>query len=85
MGNLRPDAKIIYESPDKGETVYARYEGETDRWLVGQTNKAKNLLDDIREEQLWSEIRKAARSNRLLQEALDKAKVLYELSKTDES
>lgn len=85
MGNLRPNAKIIYESPDGGETVYARYHGETDKWMIGQSTKAKSLIEEIREEQLWGEIRKAARSNRLLQEALDRAKILYELSKTDES
>jgi hypothetical protein len=83
MGNLKPDAKIIYESPDGGETVYARYEGGTDRWLVGQSATAKSKLDELKEDKLWGEIRRAAKSNSLLQDVLDRAKIIYELSKNN--
>jgi hypothetical protein len=81
MGSLIPNKKIIYESPDGGDTVYARYVGETDRWMVGQSTKAKCRLDEIREDKLWGEIRRAAKSNPLLQEALDRAIMIYYLSK----
>jgi len=83
MGNLRPNANIIYESPDGGETVYARYHGETDKWMVGQSTKARDLLESIREDKLWGEIRRAAKSNKALQDALNRAKIIYELSKKD--
>jgi hypothetical protein len=83
MGSLKPDSKIVYESPDGGETVYARYEGETDRWMVGQSATAKSKLDELKEDKLWGEIRRAAKSNPLLQDALDRAKIIYELSKDD--
>lgn len=83
MGNLRPDAKIIYESPDGGETVYGRYEGETDRWMVGQSMTARSKLDQLREDKLWGDIRRAAKSNTALQEALERAIMIYHLSKND--
>jgi hypothetical protein len=81
MGNLRPGANIIYESPDNGETVYARYAGESERWLVGQSIKAQTRVESIRETQLWHDIRLAAKSNPALQEALERAIIIYELSK----
>jgi hypothetical protein len=83
MGNLKPGATIIYESSDNGDTVYARYAGETERWMVGQSTKAEDLLESIREDKLWGEIRRAAKSNPLLQDAMDRVKIIYELSKDD--
>ena len=80
MGSLRSNTNIIYESPDGGETIYARYQGETDRWMVGQSAKAKSLVDELREKKLWDEIRRAAKSNQILQEALDRAIMIYHLS-----
>ena len=84
MGNLKPDAKIIYESPDGGDTVYARYHGETDKWMVGQSAKAKSLIEELREQKLWGEIHRAAKSNPLLKDALERAKMIYHLSKNNE-
>lgn len=84
MGKLRPGAEIIYESPDGGETVYGRYAGETDRWLVGRSAKAKSLIEELREQKLWGEIHRAAKSNPVLQDALERAILIYELSKKDE-
>lgn len=81
MGKLRPGAEIIYESPDNGETVYARYAGKTDRWMVGQSTKAKSRVEAIQENQLWHDIREAAKSNPSLQDALDRVIIIYELSK----
>jgi hypothetical protein len=83
MGSLIPHKKIIYESPDDGDTVYARYAGETERWMVGQSTQAKDRIDLIKEDKLWGEIRRAARSNQVLQDTLDRVKIIYELSKDD--
>jgi len=85
MGRLRPGAEIIYESPDNGETIYARYAGEQERWMVGQSYKAKSRIDAIRENQLWHDIRETAKSNPALQEALDRAIIIYELGKENGS
>jgi len=39
------------------------------------------LFDHIREDKLWGEIRRAAITNRTIQEALERAKIDYYLSK----
>jgi hypothetical protein len=83
MGNLKPGVKIIYESPDGGDTVYARYRGETDKWMVGQSTKAKSLIEELREQKLWGEIHRAAKTNPLLKDALDRAIMIYHLGKKD--
>lgn len=81
MGSLTPGVTYIYESPDGGETVYARELGKAERRLVGYSAKAKWLLEEARQERLWSDIRTAAQNNPALQEALDRAIIIYELGK----
>lgn len=81
MGDLTPGAKYIYESPDGGETVYAREFGSTERKLVGQSSKARSLVDQIKEDKLWGNIRRAAETNPALQEALERVKIIYFLNK----
>ncbi len=71
----------IFESPDKGETVYVREEGSIHRKLLGQTPKARSLHDDIMESQLWGNIHRAAKINPTLQEAIERVKVTYYLTK----
>jgi hypothetical protein len=76
---------VIYESPDGGETVYVSESGQDPsmRQLHSQSQKANVIRDGIRESQLWHEIRLAAKDNPALQDALDRAIVIYELSKRD--
>ena len=84
MGSLTPGATYIYESPDGGETVYARESGKTEKVMVGQTFKARTVREMVLEAELWENIRKAAKTNPALQDALDRAIVIYQLSKTHE-
>ena len=70
----------VYESPDNGDTVYKRKVGETERELHSVSERRKNLIDEIRESQLWGDIHRAALTNPALQEALDRVKVIYYLS-----
>jgi len=84
MGSLRPGAEYIYESPDGGETVYAREWGSTERRMIGQSLKAAGLVKDLEQDQLWGNIRRAAETNPALQDALDRAIVIYQLSKKNE-
>lgn len=79
MGNLKPGANYVYESPDNGKTVYAREAGSTDRQLVGYSYNNTKLSDD----QLWYEIRAAAKDNPALKNALEQCKILYHLSKKE--
>jgi hypothetical protein len=85
MGTLKPGATYIYERADG--VVYAR-EFKADpqeRVVVGyESGRDYDLVrDNIKENQLWHEIRLAARTNPALQEALNRVKVIYELSKDE--
>jgi len=71
----------VYESSDNGETVYRREIGQTKRELHSVSERRKNLIDEIRENQLWGNIHRAALTNPALQEALDRVKVIYYLTK----
>ena len=84
MGNLKLGKTIIYESPDGGDTVYGRYIRDSKRWMIGQSTKAKDRIEMIKEDKLWGEIRRAAKSNDLLRETLERAIIIYHLSKNDD-
>ncbi len=75
------DQKYIYESPDHGGTIYRRKLGETDRELYHVSNEVSDKLSAIKEDKLWGEIRRAAKSNKVLQDALERVILIYQLSK----
>lgn len=89
MGNLKPGATYIYERSN-GE-VYAREVGQTDRKLIGYEYEHKEKLEidyrgrplheHILEDKMWGEIRRMAPTNPALQKALDRAIMIYRLSK----
>jgi hypothetical protein len=90
MGTLKPGATYIYER--NGEEIYARETGQTERVMIGyqyenkidpRTNDGRPLYEHIKEDQLWGEIRRAAKSNKALQSALDRAIIIYHLSKNN--
>ena len=73
----------IYESPDQGETVYVRQSGSVERTLHGVSERTSNLMDELRESQLWGQIHRAAKTNVALADALDKVKMIYALIKKE--
>ena len=80
MGTLKPGATYIYERADG--IIYAREMGATPgtRFEIGyESTDAYDLHSNIRENQLWNNIRLAAQTNPALQEALEQVKTLYEL------
>ena len=86
MGSLKPGATYIYER--NGDEVYAREFGETKRTLVGydhkpdpRTQDGRPLHDHIMESKMWGEIHRMAPTNPALQKALDRAIMIYRLSK----
>lgn len=79
MGRLTPGATYIYESPDGGDTVYARELGKTERIMIGQNTRAKSLMDAIQEDKLWGDIRRMADTDPAMAELLERAKVYYYL------
>jgi hypothetical protein len=95
MGQLKPGATYIYERD--GDTVYQREVGADPgtRTEVGYDYGAyeerrdadiragmKKRRDDMMEDKLWGNIRRAARTNPALQDVLDHAIMLYHLTKT---
>jgi len=90
MGSLKPGATYIYER--NGDEVYAREFGSKDRKLIGykyqmeekfdpRTNDGRPLIEQIRENKMWGEIHREAKTNPSLQKALDRAIMIYRLSK----
>jgi len=75
--------KYVYESPDSGETVYRRAIGQIERELHSVSEEKKTLLDQIKESKLWGDIHREALTNPSLQQALDRVKVIYYLSKNN--
>ena len=70
---------MIFESPDGGQTVFARPPHIVDRVeiLSPETQELNNLWFQ------WRDILTAAKTNTALKEALDRAQVIYELSRND--
>jgi hypothetical protein len=77
MGTLEPGAQYIYEKADG--ITYARKFGapHNERFEIGRDYQ-RYLKDELR---LWEEIVRAGRTNPALQDALDRAKIVYHLSK----
>ena len=77
MGSLKPDATYIYEKADG--ITYAREFGapHNDRFEIGRDYQ-RFLKDELR---LWEDIVREGRTNQALQDALDRAKLVYHLSK----
>ena len=78
MGNLKPGGAYIYESPDGGETTYAREIGSPpeSRVMIGQSWQAKELV----EQRMWTDIYKHRNQNRALQHAVEECIIIYKLS-----
>ena len=72
----------IYESPDRGETVYRRAHGSTDRELHYISDKRKNLDSELKHSKLWGNIHRAAKSDPALQQMINQIEVYYTLKNT---
>jgi len=87
MGSLKPGATYIYER--QGGIIYAREQGadSNTRFEIGydwelDTNPARvrgASIESIKENQYWHTILIEAKSNPLLQDAIDRVKIIYEL------
>jgi hypothetical protein len=93
MGSLKPGVKLIHERV--GNVVYSREFGADPmtRKVTGwdydknnpkfdpRTSDGRPLRDHIMDSKLWGEIRREAETNPTLQKALDRAIMIYKLSK----
>lgn len=95
MGQLKPGATYVYERV--GNTVYSREVGAdpSTRTEVGYDYETfeerrdydiragmKQRRDALIEAKLWSEIRQTAKTNPTLHDALERAIIIYHLTKT---
>jgi len=96
MGSLKPGATYIYErvgdtvyaresgaDPSTRVAVGYDYDPVTGHKIDydKRTPDGKSFHDQIMEDKMWGEIRRAAKTNPTLQDALERAIVIYELSK----
>ena len=86
MGTLKPGATYVYER--NGSVVYAREHGSTERKVVGYTYDGEGIYEaasagqkDLDNHILWNEVRMAAKTNPTLQKAVERAILIYRLSK----
>jgi hypothetical protein len=96
MGTLKPGATLIHERV--GNVVYAREFGAdpATRQVIGwdydpanpswdpRTSNGRPLIDQLKEDQLWSDLRRAAKTNTAVQDALDRAIEIYHLSNNND-
>lgn len=84
MSQLEPGASYIYERA--GGIIYARKLGDppNQRFEIGRDYDSESVFDDLQQARLWGEIHRAAKTNPALQDAIDRVKLVYELSKQDE-
>ena len=94
MGNLKPGASYVYEREQ--DTVYAReigadpdtrhpigwdYDPAESKRFDARTDDGRPLHEHLMDSKLWGDIRRAAKTNPTLQEAIDRVKIIYHLSK----
>ena len=93
MGNLKPGARLIHERVN--DVVYVREFGadpgtrQVAGWTYDKNNPdfdprtgdGKPLHDHIMDSKLWGDIRQEAKTNPALQTALDRAIMIYRLTK----
>ena len=79
MAQLRPGVTYIYEHVDG--ITYARESGAPagQRFEIGRTIQRQELDQELNDARLWGAIRRAARQDPELQQALDRAIILYRL------
>ena len=95
MGQLKPGATYIYERVE--DTVYQResgadpntrveighdYDTHEERRDADIRAGIKTRRDSMMENKMWDAIRREARTNPTLQDALDRAIIIYNLTKT---
>jgi hypothetical protein len=71
----------VYESPDGGRTVYKRKAGSIERILHSIDPKLEAEMERENQRNKWMDMFNTAERTPALQEAIDRAIMLYELSK----
>lgn len=70
---------MMYEGIDLSASFVPT--AEINAWANEHKNEIQTTLDRVKEDKLWGEIRRAARTNSTLQSALEECIIIYKLSK----
>jgi hypothetical protein len=76
--------KYIFESPDRGETVYKRRPGQTDRVLHYVSPSKKQDQESHERFLMWGKILLAAKTNPALNAVIEQAEMLYHLTRNND-
>jgi hypothetical protein len=79
MGSLNPGATLIYERANG--VITARESGSTEKRVIGYDVSSSQEQIHFSE---WNNILRAAETNPALQEAIDRVRIVYNLSRPDE-
>jgi hypothetical protein len=79
MGRLVPGASYDYRRERGVTTATDRATGK--ETTIGWDYKLNGSFDDLADHNLWIQIRLAGKKNPALQEAIERVKILYHLSK----
>ena len=98
MGTLKPGATYIYERVDSAVCARETGADPNTRELIGyeydpvsgreidydkRTSDGKPLIDHLRGDNMWADIRRLAKTNPALQDSLERAIMIYKLIKVD--
>ena len=98
MGTLKPGATYIYErvgnevyaresgaEPSTRQLMGYSYDPVTGHHIDydSRTSDGRPLVDHLREDKMWGEIRRLARTNPALQDSLERVIMIYKLIKVD--
>ena len=76
--------KFVYESPDGGETVFKRKIGSSKRVITDESEQRVNeLIFELKEDSVWGDIRRAAKTNPVLRDMMNQLREYYYLTKPD--
>lgn len=76
---IKQEPRLVYESPDGGQTIYARKQGSPDRTLIHQSMEARANLRWYK----LKEIVHLAQTDPVINDALSKLEMLYVLKKEE--
>ena len=81
MGRLRPGAEFDYRKIEDMTIAFDKETGE--RIIVGYdySRDYKTVRDNMKDNKFWDDLRREAKTNVALQHALDRAILIYKLSK----
>lgn len=71
---------VFYKHDDGSETIYVKEPGDKEP-KVAEDNRGFDLHAQLMEDKLWGNIRRAAKTNPALKQAMDEVILIYTLSK----